>query len=195
MQRPYTDADLRAYSGEHLWYEVWMFFEMVDLLTAQPQGAAGQFHTTGMPVAATNAPTMVSTAVFQPGMMNSIAPPPGSSISPSVVRANASVECFMAHLRTLVEFLSSKVTDPTDVVASDFCTGAWTPVISQPLRDSRIRVNKELAHLTTMRLSGTPSRKQWDVTTVAQEVRDLLNQFVAAADPARLSPRVNGAIK
>jgi hypothetical protein len=35
MKRPYNDADLLAFSQEHLWYEVWMFYEMVDALTRQ----------------------------------------------------------------------------------------------------------------------------------------------------------------
>ena len=31
MKRPYNDAYLLAFSQEHVWYEVWMFYEMVDL--------------------------------------------------------------------------------------------------------------------------------------------------------------------
>src|SRR5262249_36178873 len=35
MQRPFDDAYLRAYSHEHLYYEVWMFFQMVNALKGQ----------------------------------------------------------------------------------------------------------------------------------------------------------------
>ena len=63
MKRPYSDADLLAFSHEHLWYEVWMFYEMVDTLTRQ---------TVSGYVASTTSPTLM-TAIAPPGMPNSIA--------------------------------------------------------------------------------------------------------------------------
>ena len=49
----------------------------------------------------------------------------------------------------------------TDVVAEDFCaTGTWKRPIDQTLSDARTRVHKELAHLTSDRISGSPQRKR-----------------------------------
>jgi hypothetical protein len=69
------------------------------------------------------------------------------------------------------------------------------PVITQALSDARRRVNKELAHLTTERISGSPLRKQWDFTGLAQELKSQLQDFVARADSAKLSPRIKTAIR
>jgi len=102
----------------------------------------------------------------------------------------------MAHLRNLIEFLFTLKPGDTDVTAVDFCApGAWKPVITQTLTDARRRVNKELAHLTSDRISGSPLRKQWDFTGLAQELRVQLQDFVARADSAKLSPRIKTAIR
>ena len=76
MKRPYSDAHLLAFSQEHPWYEIWMFYEMIDALTRQT--ASGY-------VACTTSTTVV-TAVGPSGMPNSIAPPPGASTGLTVVR-------------------------------------------------------------------------------------------------------------
>ena len=47
MKRQYNDAYLLAFSQEHLWYEVWMFYEMVDALTRQT--ASGYLTSTTSP--------------------------------------------------------------------------------------------------------------------------------------------------
>ena len=129
--------------------------------------------------------------------VNSIAPPPGSAPSLSTVEANAYIESFMGLLRNLIDFLSpSGAKRETDVVAEDFCDpGTWRPTLSQTLSAARIRVHKELAHLTTDRISGSPMPKQWDFNGLARELRPLLHDFTAKGLPARLSPRVKSAIK
>jgi hypothetical protein len=33
MKRPYSDAYVLAFSQEHLWYEIWMSYGMIDALT------------------------------------------------------------------------------------------------------------------------------------------------------------------
>lgn len=186
MKRPYNDAYLLAFSHEHLWYEVWMFYEMVDALTRQ---------TTAGYVASTTSPTVVA-VVAPPGMPNSIAPPPGASSGLTVVTANACVEGFMVHLRNLIDFMWPTKIHDTDVVAEDFCpTGAWKQPINQALSDARTRVHKELAHLTSDRVSGSPQRKQWPYKPISAAVADALRDFAATALPSRLSPRVTGAIR
>src|SRR5690348_10811856 len=127
MMRPYDDSSLMAYSAEHVWYEVWMFFEMVSALTRAPASASSSvFSTSSGPYTVAPSPPL--------GLPNSIAPPPGVAASPSTVTNNAQIECFMAHLRTLVEFLFNLNPADTDVVAQDFCPpGAWQPAIKQTL--------------------------------------------------------------
>jgi hypothetical protein len=102
----------------------------------------------------------------------------------------------MAHLRNLIDFLFNLTPGDTDVAAVDFCApGGWNPVITQTLSDAKRRVNKELAHLTTDRISGSPLRKQWDFTGLARALRPLVLDFVAKADPGKLSPRIRTAIR
>jgi hypothetical protein len=189
MQRPYRDADLVTYSAEHLWYELWMFYELVDVLGHQQQASASSavWSTSSGPLSQSAAPW---------GVPNTIARPPGASTSLTTVTANLQVEAFMAHLRNLIEFLYSKNPRPTDVVAADFCAaGVWNPTPNKVLDDARTRVNKELAHLTTDRVSGSPARKGWNVNTLAQEFRPVLHGFQAVALPSRLSPRVKNLIR
>lgn len=186
MQRPFSDADLLAYSREHVWYEVWMFFEMVDKLGrglhmgVMATTSSGPHASPRTPIAA----------------VNSITPPPGTSAAPSTGAHNAYLEAFMAHLRNLVAFLTELNPAPTDVAAVDFCKpGVWQPMISQTLKDAKRRVSKELAHLTIDRISGFPARKSWDFDALAAELRPLLIDFTAKADPARLSHLVRSAIR
>jgi hypothetical protein len=67
--------------------------------------------------------------------------------------------------------------------------------MSPQLELARMRVSKELAHLTTDRISGSPMRKRWDVGALAAELRPVLRDFVAKADPAKLSSRVATAVR
>jgi hypothetical protein len=186
MKRPFDDAFLLKYSEEHLWYEVWMFFEMVDALT--------RYVASGYVASTTS--SSIATVIGPAAMVNSIAPPPGSSYGPSTMTANAYVESFMVHLRNLIDFLWPTKVFETDVVAADFCAGGvWNTSISKPLTDARTRVHKELAHLTTERISSSPARKQWDFKALAHELKVSLEDFTGKALPARLSPRVKTAIR
>ena len=186
MKRPYGDAELRAYSDGHLSYEVWMFFEIVDSLR-QPLAARS------VPVSSTSSsPTMPTPPL---GVPNSIAPPLGTKPRRLTVADNLRIEGFMAHLRNLIDFLFTLSPADTDVAAVDFCPPeTWKPVIPQALLDAKRRVNKELAHLAAERISGSPLRKQWDFAGLSDEVKLLLSDFVAKADPPRLSPRVKRLI-
>ena len=110
--------------------------------------------------------------------------------------ANACVEGFMVHLRNLIGLMWPTKIHDTDVVAEDFCvTGAWKRPINQTLSDARTRVHKELAHLTSERISGTPQRKQWPYKPITAAVADGLRDFTATALASRLSPRVTTAIR
>ena len=123
------------------------------------------------------------------------APPTGGHV---VAAQNAMVESFMAHSRNLIEFLYSDLPRPTDVVAADFFPqGTWKglrPSLSTALADARKRADKELAHLTTSRISGNPPDKQWNVSALAAELKPVLRLFVDNANASALSPKVKAAI-
>src|SRR4051812_43241515 len=124
MKRPYIDTELTAYSNEHVWYEVWMFFEVVTALTRVSAFASSHVSST------TSGPMTVAPL----SVPNSIAPPPGSVPRQSTVVNNMQIESFMTHLRNLIEFLFTLKPGDTDVSAVDFCApGAWNPVITQTL--------------------------------------------------------------
>jgi hypothetical protein len=171
VQRPYSDTDLMAYSAEHVAYEVRMFFQIVEIIE---QRGAGRDDTTA------SLPTFI-----------------GSSWERErVATDNTCVESFMTHLRNLIAFLFDLHPRPTDVAAMDFChPGVWQPTASPSLNDARRRVDKELAHLTTNRMSGSSPRKRWDVTGLAQELTPVLHDFAAKALTSRLSPQVKAAIR
>lgn len=112
---------------------------------------------------------------------------------------NALIEVFAIHLRNLIDFLYLVRPQQTDVVAADFCaTDVWEavkPRISISLEAARVRANKEVAHLTSRRIAGTPPGKEWDPRALAAEIRLLLQLFVAKAEATRLSPDVAAAIR
>jgi hypothetical protein len=112
---------------------------------------------------------------------------------------NVLIEGSVVHLRNIIEFLYPVRPQSTDVVAADFFPpGDWNkirPAISSSLEDARIRANKEIAHLTTDRMAGTPPAKNWDFVGLADEIRPLLQLMSSQAQSTRLGPNVAGAIR
>jgi hypothetical protein len=62
------------------------------------------------------------------------------------------------------------------------------------LETAKSRADKELAHLTTERKTGTPKEKEWPVESLTQEIRSLLELFVKHGRTTALSPNVAQAI-
>jgi hypothetical protein len=112
---------------------------------------------------------------------------------------NVLIEGFVVHLRNVIDFLYLEKPKPTDVVAADFLpTGVWDslrPAICSSLEAARTRANKEIAHLTTDRIAGSPPAKAWDFQGLANELRPLLHLLSANAPSSRLSPKVAAAIR
>jgi hypothetical protein len=107
---------------------------------------------------------------------------------------NVLVESFALHLRNVIDFLYDEKHYPTDVIAEDFLEpGGWAgirPPMTKTLEDARERANKEVAHLTTLRIGGNPAGKTWGVADLANEVRPLMRKFAESALPTRPSPKV-----
>lgn len=112
---------------------------------------------------------------------------------------NAMIEAIAIHLRNLIDFLYPINPKYTDVVAADFCAaGAWDkerPPITRGLKDARKRANREIAHLTRLRITGNPPEKDWDFESLASEIRPLLQLVVSKAEKTRLAPQVAAAIR
>jgi hypothetical protein len=113
--------------------------------------------------------------------------------------SNVLIECFVVHLRNVIDFLYLDRPKATDVVAADFFDpGAWErlrPAISGTLETAQVRANKEMAHLTTDRITGSPPEKAWDFSSLATEIRPLMRLVARNALAARLSPRVSAVIR
>ena len=118
-------------------------------------------------------------------------------VSPDPVDArrlnNVLIEDFVLHLRNIIDFLykQKQGSKPTDVVAADFCEpNVWKPTIPEVLEVARIRANKEIAHLTTDRITGIPASKAWDFACLLEILFPEMNLFVDKALESRLSPTV-----
>ena len=120
----------------------------------------------------------------------------GAPSQQAVVRINnILIEGFALHLRNAIDFFHPRNSSkPTDVIAADFLpTGMWEgikPPISATLSTARTRADKEMAHLTTARLFGTPPEKQWDFSALNVELKELLRLMCTKALPFRLAANV-----
>jgi hypothetical protein len=154
--RPFCDAYLLEYSGEHVRYE----FDMFIWLGAICGNSSVQV---------------------------------GAPTQPDALRLkNVLIEAFAVHLRNVIDFLYIDSPQATDVIAADFLNpGEWSrlrPAMSPHLSRARVRANKEIAHLTTERLAGSPPEKAWDFSAMLSDVAPLLRLFIESALPSRLAP-------
>lgn len=111
------------------------------------------------------------------------------------VFGNALIESFVVHLRNLIGFLYPDKVASLDVIAEDYFTDAeiWEqirPQISRSLQEARDRAHREIAHLTTARISGTPPKKAWPIQALVAELKVLMKLFSDHASSQRLHPAV-----
>ncbi|MEX0804109.1 MAG: hypothetical protein WD688_12455 [Candidatus Binatia bacterium] len=105
---------------------------------------------------------------------------------------NAFVESFILHARNLIMlFFHPRKIRQYDVIADDFFTNPidWKsvrPRMSPTIQSALDRADKELAHLTTQRISGSPAVKNWDANQVTTALIPVIEKFVDGADPHRL---------
>jgi len=119
-------------------------------------------------------------------------------------QSNARIEAFANHLRNLIVFLypDEYALKRYDVAAHHFLSGQdpytlWLgrrPPLSSSLRAAKARADKELAHLTVQRIAGTPPSKAWPMRALAEELRQLFDVFISAADPNRLGAQARRAV-
>ena len=122
----------------------------------------------------------------------------------SEFRSNSRIEAFANHLRNLIVFLypDEYPLKKDDVAAHHFVSAqdgytrwlARRPPLSSSLRAAKVRADKELAHLTVKRISGTPPSKAWPMKALAEEIRQVFGVFISVADPNRVGDRVCQAV-
>lgn len=113
-------------------------------------------------------------------------------------------EGFGLHLRNLIEFLYPNEfrPKPTSVCAHHFVASRspyadWLrmcPELSSTLRRAKERADRELAHLTTARISGTPAIKHWDANALLPEIDRLVVLFSESAASDRLGAKARNTI-
>ncbi len=135
-------AELLAYSGEHLAYEI----------------------------------AMMRTAMLRPK-------------SNDEFLETALLEIELIHARTLTDFLYPRSPKETDVTYREFFEPPllWSPPRqSRDFLEFRDRLDREVAHLTTWRKSGTPPGKEYG-NNVFVELLNALRAFGQQASPLRLN--------
>ncbi len=110
----------------------------------------------------------------------------------------------MSHLRTLIGFLFPDVYRPqrNDITARHYVDAArrqgrwedWRGPLSAAMRRAKDRADKEVSHLTHGRIAGIPPAQGWAMEPLANELREILLRFVAAAEPEYLGERVSALI-
>ncbi len=119
------------------------------------------------------------------------------TFAPGTTVANALIESFVMHFRTLASFLwdaRTQRTRGTDALAVDFVNATWSPTRSKP-NDLIDRVSREVAQLTTFRLSGSDPDKEWTPRECVGALLPTLEQFAAEIDPAKESPELKPAVE
>jgi len=112
--------------------------------------------------------------------------------------ANAMLEVFVLHVRSVVDFLypRGRHIKDDDVLASDFFDSAerWCKIrdkhiakeLRESLNDTRDRADKEMAHLTYSRLKVTPAEKGWPYIKIANEARKAIKVFIDGAPKTKI---------
>jgi hypothetical protein len=160
-----SPVKLRAYSDEHVAYEVSMFFGAV---------AARRAQFAASDIALGHFVDMAIIEAFAIHLRNLVA-----FCYPDSFRAFP--DDVLAH-----HFIAS---------SSPFAAWAQArPQLTTTLRRAKERADREMGHLSRDRIAGRRPRKTWDFPGLAYEARTLLAAFVNVADPARLSDRVAAAI-
>lgn len=100
------------------------------------------------------------------------------------VLSNALIESFTIHARALMDFLYTKQSKESDVLADDFFNDASTtwmavrPDEPSAFSAARGRVNKEIAHITYDRQLVIPELKGWDFITLGNAILEVVKVFL-----------------
>ncbi len=97
---------------------------------------------------------------------------------------------FAIHFRNVFDFLySGREHSPkkNDIVAEDFFENPtqWHSIMPNNgvLKPYRIKLNKQMAHLTHERIGRTANERFWDVSKIIAELKPALHKFTSNVDP------------
>lgn len=107
---------------------------------------------------------------------------------------NALLETFAIHSRNLIDFLFPPLKAyKTDVTIKDYMDDPGNQQIPECpgiLEEARTKAHKQVAHLTTDRISYEITGKEWDFLEIYNVIIDQLNAYKPLIAPSRLSPDV-----
>jgi len=112
---------------------------------------------------------------------------------------NTLIEGFAIHLRNLLEFIFLNYPKGGHIIAAQFCQPEkWTkqrPALSETLKKSWERADKQVAHLLSKRIAGRDPGKRWNFIGIADETASILCLLVSNAEPCRFSHKVARVLK
>ena len=82
----------------------------------------------------------------------------------------------LMHARLLLDFFGHTSREHDDVICADF---GFQPAPVSLSNDDRLRLNKDIAHLTYSRLRHTPATKPWPLADILRPLRDRAAAFVS----------------
>ena len=100
------------------------------------------------------------------------------------VEMNMVVETFLFHARNLIEFFyNDSKKYPSDARAYDFFEHKEVWEQTRPPKSNEMdkvitRSGREMAHLTYLRISGTPPEKSWDCGQLTNEILEAVSTFL-----------------
>ena len=158
-----SEKDKREYFEEHFLYEVSLFIYSFEQLAMCPN-IVKEINQT-------------STQVSTPWVSQF-----GSQFRDGNSR-NMALETFLLHARNLREFFYSDRKRDDDARAFHFFPdkNSWEklrPKETDSIRDIKNRANKEIAHLTYKRISGTPPDKNWDCGKILTDLLAVTKFFL-----------------
>jgi len=111
------------------------------------------------------------------------------------------LESFLLHSRNLIDFFTTNQTNKfkDDIVASDFQTDChkWVITVKEDiefLEETKVRINKELAHLTTKRKCGRSNEKEWNCDHIYRVLKTIIFDFIDDLSDSELKNNLRGKL-
>lgn len=180
-----TDEDKKECLEEHLVYELKMFSYSFEQLNKCINTNTGEksYHIASGSISHVEfiASTLITGSFLVMPSIGNI----GQTEKPLEDRnfTNMALETFLLHARNLREFFYGEKQFQDDARAYQFFTDkeCWKkirPGETDSIKEVTKRGNKELAHLTYKRISGTPPEKGWDCRKIRSDFLEVVKVFL-----------------
>src|SRR5436309_229585 len=119
---------------------------------------------------------------YEIGMFDSTARVLASGVFGPGPATNAFLESFTVHVRALLQAFYPMNPKANDVLAEDFFDESelWLTdrgELPEVLAAVKLRVGKEIAHLTYARLDVTPEAKVWNISAIWSAMHEIIRKF------------------